>query len=149
MATPADSAAKQRLEILLKQLPKIEGDLIEGSAIDKIVQVDRKGGDSLHRLVMDLHKQLNALQRGLAEEQIDGAATYNLGPGDDALIRALMAGLASFWRMPPDNFFAIRLENGARPVLHRSSEIIASRLARDCPNRRPKNSMFSRTLRSA
>jgi uncharacterized protein Yka (UPF0111/DUF47 family) len=93
MATPADSAAKQRLEILLKQLPKIEGDLIEGSAIDKIVQVDRKGGDSLHRLVMDLHKQLNALQRGLAEEQIDGAATYNLGPGDDALIRAFMAGL--------------------------------------------------------
>ena len=93
MATPADSAAKQRLEILLKQLPKIEGDLIEGSAIDKITQVDRKSGDSLHRLVMDLHKQLNALQRGLAEELIDGAATYNLGPGDDTLIRAFMAGL--------------------------------------------------------
>jgi uncharacterized protein Yka (UPF0111/DUF47 family) len=93
MVTPADSAAKQRLEILLKQLPKIEGELIDGSAIDKITQVDRKSGDSLHRLVMDLHKQINALQVGLAEEQIDGAATYNLGPSDDTLIRAFMAGL--------------------------------------------------------
>jgi uncharacterized protein Yka (UPF0111/DUF47 family) len=93
MATPADSAARQRLEIVLKQLPKIEGELIEGSDIDNITQADRKRGDSLHRLVMDLHKQLNALQRGLAEEQIDGAATYNLGPGDDTLIRAFMAGL--------------------------------------------------------
>jgi uncharacterized protein Yka (UPF0111/DUF47 family) len=93
MATPADRAAKQRLEILLKQLPKVEGDLIDSSVIDKISQVDRKGRDSLHRLVMDLHKQLNALQRGLAEEQIEGAATYNLGPGDDTLIRAFMAGL--------------------------------------------------------
>jgi uncharacterized protein Yka (UPF0111/DUF47 family) len=93
MATPADRAAKQRLEILLKQLPKIEGELIDGSDIDNITQADRKRGDSLHRLVMDLHKQLNALQVGLAEEQIDGAATYNLGPGDDTLIRAFMAGL--------------------------------------------------------
>jgi uncharacterized protein Yka (UPF0111/DUF47 family) len=93
MATPADLGAKQRLEILLKELTKAEGDLIAGSAIDAITQVDRKRGDSLHRLVMDLHKQLNALQVGLAEKQIDGAATYNLGPGDDALIRAFMAGL--------------------------------------------------------
>jgi hypothetical protein len=93
MATPADRAAKQRLEILLKQLPKVEGELIDGSDIDNITQADRKRGDSLHGLVMDLHKQLNALQLGLAEEQIDGAATYNLGPGDDTLIRAFMAGL--------------------------------------------------------
>jgi uncharacterized protein Yka (UPF0111/DUF47 family) len=93
MAAPADHAARQRLELLLQQLPKVERDSIEGGDIDKITQADRQRGDSLHRLVMDLHKQLNALQVGLAEEQIEGAATYNLGPGDDRLIRAFMAGL--------------------------------------------------------
>ena len=93
MATPADQAAKQRLELLLKQLPKGEADRIDGGDIDQITQADRKQSDSLHRLVMDLHKQLNALQVGFAEEQIEGAATYNLGPGDDGLIRTFMAGL--------------------------------------------------------
>jgi len=42
---------------------------------------------------MDLHKQLDALQVGLAEELIEGAATYGLGEGDDVLVRAFMAGL--------------------------------------------------------
>ena len=51
--------------------------------------------------------------------------------------------------MPPDSFFAGRSEKGASPVLFRSSAIFESRSERDCPNRRPKNSMFSRTLRSA
>ncbi len=93
MATPAGPAAKQRLDLLLKQLPEAKGDLIDGGDIDRITQADRKRGDSLHQLVMDLHKQLNVLQVGLAEQKIEGAATYNLGPGDDRLIRAFMAGL--------------------------------------------------------
>jgi uncharacterized protein Yka (UPF0111/DUF47 family) len=93
MTAPADTVAKQRLELLLKQLPKSESDTIEGRIIDQITRADRSKGDSLHRLVMDLHKQLNALQVGLAEELIDGAATYGLGKGDDALVRAFMAGL--------------------------------------------------------
>ena len=50
----------------------------------------------------------------------------------------------SFCRMPPDSFFAGRSANGASPVLCKSSEILHSRSARDCPNRRAKNSMFSR-----
>jgi hypothetical protein len=93
MAAPADTVAKQRLELLLKQLPKPEGGTIEGRIIDQITHADRSKGDSLHRPVMDLHKQLNALQVGLAEELIDGAATYGLGKGDDALVHAFMTGL--------------------------------------------------------
>ena len=93
MAAPASPAAKQRLELLLKELPKSEADTLDSSAIDQITHADRKKGDSLHRLVMDLHKQLNALQVGLAEELIEGAATYGLGKGDDSLVRAFMVGL--------------------------------------------------------
>ena len=49
--------------------------------------------DSLHRLVMDLHKQLNALQAQMAEETLDGAAAYGLAPADRPLVAAFMAGL--------------------------------------------------------
>ena len=55
----------------------------------------------------------------------------------------------SFCRMPPDSFFAGRSAKGARPVLSSSSAIARVALGAACPNRRPKNSMFSRTLRSA
>ena len=37
--------------------------------------------DSLHILVMDLHKAINALQAGLAEESIDGARVWGIEPG--------------------------------------------------------------------
>ena len=49
MAAPADSAAKQRLERLLKDVPKSKDDTIDGSTIDQITRADRKMGDSLHR----------------------------------------------------------------------------------------------------
>ncbi len=93
MAAPADAATKERLRPLLDALPKAEDDLIEGDAIDNTTRADSDHGDSLHRLVMDLHKQLNALQAGLAEEQIEGAAAYHLREGDAALVRAFMGGL--------------------------------------------------------
>ena len=51
------------------------------------------GADSLHRLVMDLHKRLNAMQAELAEETMDGAAAYNLAEADRPLVSAFMAGL--------------------------------------------------------
>lgn len=59
MAAPVDSASKERLKRLLDALPKAEANLIEGSAIDNITRADSDQGDSLHRLVTDLHKQLN------------------------------------------------------------------------------------------
>ncbi len=93
MAAPVDSASKERLKRLLDALPKAEANLIEGSAIDNITRADSDQGDSLHRLVTDLHKQLNKLQAGLAEEHIEGAAAYHLREGDAALVRAFMIGL--------------------------------------------------------
>jgi len=93
MAAPAEPAARGRLKLLLAKLPEAADDLVEGAAIDGITRADRDRGDSLHRLVMDLHKTLNALQASLAEEQIEGAAAYHLGDGDADLVRAFMAGL--------------------------------------------------------
>jgi uncharacterized protein Yka (UPF0111/DUF47 family) len=93
MAAPADKEVQPRLQKLVEALPHPADDLLERRAIDAITHADRNKGDSLHRLVMDLHKQLNALQAGIAEERIDGAAAYQLAPGDEALVRAFMAGL--------------------------------------------------------
>jgi uncharacterized protein Yka (UPF0111/DUF47 family) len=42
---------------------------------------------------MDLHKRLNVLQAGLAEETLDGAAVYNLADADRSLVAAFMAGV--------------------------------------------------------
>jgi len=93
MAAPADPAIKERLNRLLGALPRADHDLVEGRAIDNITRADSDHGDTLHRLVMDLHKQLNALQAGLAEEQIEGAAAYHLRETDADLVRAFMVGL--------------------------------------------------------
>jgi uncharacterized protein Yka (UPF0111/DUF47 family) len=82
-----------RLERLLAALPKADDDLLAPGAISAITQAGHDREDSLHRLVMDLHKRLNAMQAALAEETIDGAAAYNLAPADRAWVSAFMAGL--------------------------------------------------------
>jgi len=49
--------------------------------------------DSLHLLVMDLHKQLNQLASTLSTEVIDGAHVWQLLPADHARVEAFMRGL--------------------------------------------------------
>ena len=83
----------ERLAKLLAALPSGENDLLDPAAISGITKAERGGADSLHKLVMDLHKRLNALQADLAEETIDGAAAYHLEDADRALVSAFMAGL--------------------------------------------------------
>jgi uncharacterized protein Yka (UPF0111/DUF47 family) len=82
-----------RLENLLADLPEAENDLLAPDVISAITLAERGGTDSLHKLVMDLHKRLNAMQAALAEERIDGAAAYNLEESDRPWVSAFMAGL--------------------------------------------------------
>jgi len=82
-----------RLESLLAALPKAENDSLDPAAVSAMMQAGQGGADSLHRLVMDLHKQLNAMQAALAEETLDGAAAYNLADADRPLVLAFMAGV--------------------------------------------------------
>ena len=54
---------------------------------------DRDHGDSVHLLVMDLHKQLNRLAATLATEEIDGAHAWNLQARDRERVAAFMRGI--------------------------------------------------------
>ena len=67
--------------------------MLDPAAISAMTQIGHDRADSLHRLVMDLHKQLNVMQAELAEETIDGAAAYNLAEADRPLVAAFMSGL--------------------------------------------------------
>jgi uncharacterized protein Yka (UPF0111/DUF47 family) len=82
-----------RLDKLLAALPAADDDLLDPLVVAAMMQAGHNGTDSLHRLVMDLHKQLNAMQATLAEETLDGAAVYNLAAADRPLVAAFMAGL--------------------------------------------------------
>ncbi|WP_375161551.1 hypothetical protein [Bradyrhizobium sp. RDT46] len=67
-------------------------DEIAMSHIVRLTGVDA-GGDSLHRLVMDLHKQLNRLATSCAEEALDGAHVFGLHSEDRPAVAAFMKGL--------------------------------------------------------
>ena len=54
--------------------PESSGDELAADTIQVITSGDRAGGDSLHLLVMDMHRALNALQANLASETITAAA---------------------------------------------------------------------------
>lgn len=61
--------------------------------LENLTRGDRKGDDSFHLLVMDIHKQLNAMSTEIATENIDGAHVWQIEPQDRALIQAFMTGL--------------------------------------------------------
>ncbi len=92
LATNPDGLAA-RLDGLVGALPMAADDLLDPAAISAMTQIGHDRADSLHRLVMDLHKRLNVMQAELAEETIDGAAAYNLAEIDRPLVAAFMSGL--------------------------------------------------------
>ena len=51
-------------------------DAVELAQIARLTGLSDGGGDSLHRLVMDLHKALNGLAAAHAEEVVAGAHVY-------------------------------------------------------------------------
>jgi uncharacterized protein Yka (UPF0111/DUF47 family) len=82
-----------RLDRLLRSLPETKDDLLDPAATLAMMQAGHAHDDSLHRLVMDLHKQLNLLQTEMAEETLDGAAAYGLAQTDRPFVAAFMTGL--------------------------------------------------------
>lgn len=81
----------QRLDALAT--PETGEDELSAAALHAITSGDRAGGDSLHLLVMDMHRALNALQASLASETIDGCRAYGISDADRALIAAFMEGI--------------------------------------------------------
>jgi uncharacterized protein Yka (UPF0111/DUF47 family) len=94
LADAADAKAlAARQAALLAALPGFAEDRIPAGIVDAVTAADRRRGDSLHLLVMDLHKAINALAGGLVEEDIDGARAWRIADGDRSLVRAFMAGV--------------------------------------------------------
>ncbi len=75
-------------------------------AFDEIATLTKISGierDSLHRLVMDLHKALNQLAASLAEENLAGAHVYGLQDVDRPAVEAFMRGVESTRKLKFDH----------------------------------------------
>src|SRR5215471_4946088 len=87
----AGSVAASRLSALRTRL-SAEDDEIELARIAELSALP-DGADSLHRLVMDLHKALNRLSAACAQEDVAGAHAHSLLPEDRPIIEAFMRGV--------------------------------------------------------
>jgi uncharacterized protein Yka (UPF0111/DUF47 family) len=89
--TAESTAFAQRLQAFA--IPDSSGDELASDTIRAITSGDRAGSDSLHLLVMDMHRALNALQASLASETISGCRAYGIRDADHVLIAAFMDGI--------------------------------------------------------
>jgi uncharacterized protein Yka (UPF0111/DUF47 family) len=91
---PEGRRAATRLDALKAQLPAGGADQLPLSEVMQLTSVPQnEGEDSIHRLVMDLHKSLNRLAMSCAEEVIAGAHAHGLKPDDRPLLEAFMRGV--------------------------------------------------------
>jgi hypothetical protein len=90
-ALPEADGFGRRLGAL--EMPAAEDDVLGSGELRDITAGNRELGDTLHLLVIDMHKALNALQASLAGETIDGCRAYGISDADRALVAAFMAGV--------------------------------------------------------
>jgi uncharacterized protein Yka (UPF0111/DUF47 family) len=84
---------KHRLTALTEFLPTAHHDELSLTEIIAMTTANRDGPDSVHLLVMDAHRALNALAAETAPEVIDGAHVHHIADVDRSRIKAFMAGL--------------------------------------------------------
>ena len=82
-----------RLDALIAGIPSCAGDRLTPEDIDRLTRLPGGDHDSVHKLTMDLHRELNRLQAFVFRESVDGAKTYGLTDADRALVSAFMAGV--------------------------------------------------------
>jgi len=79
----------------LAQVQALAGsDELSHDALVSLTHGERKRGDSFHLLVMDLHKQINALSKQLSTQVVDGAHVWQIRDDDLPFVRAFMRGIA-------------------------------------------------------
>ena len=85
----AESAAslRARLDATLAALPDFKGDCVAHGQVAALTSARRGGDDSLHLLVIDLHKALNQAAAAAAVEVIDGAHVHGLDDAGRARVR--------------------------------------------------------------
>ena len=99
---PAAPALRERTDGIAAALG-VEGDLARSEDIKLLTAPRRRGADSLHVVVMDVHRELNALEARIATETIDGARAHDLREADRPLVRAFMRGLQRTERLRLDH----------------------------------------------
>ena len=93
---PAEGdAAEQRISAIRASVSLGTSDEIELRQVAQLTGVSETEADSLHRLVMDLHKALNRLAAAHAEETLAGAHVSGLLPQDRPAVEAFMRGVAA------------------------------------------------------
>lgn len=91
----AGKTARGRLAAIRQRTGWQPGDGLALEHVSALTGLSAGDDDSLHRLVMDLHKALNRLSVAHAEEVVHGAHVYGLLAEDRPLVEAFMRGLAS------------------------------------------------------
>jgi len=84
---------QQRLKRLSHQPWSGKGGIITGAGISSMASGAPDHGDSVHFLIMEMHKSLNRLQAEIATDNVDGAQTYGLRSGERSLVAAFMKGI--------------------------------------------------------
>lgn len=83
----------RRVQHRLEWLVGLAADRLTDRQIHDLTHGHRGEGDSLHLLVMDLHKKINKVCGDLASEVIAGANVWDLLPQDSLRVEAFMRGL--------------------------------------------------------
>lgn len=93
---------QERLERLRAEL-RVHDDTISYEDVLRLTAGPGYRRDTLHLLVMEAHRELNALQARIATESISGARAHDLGPGDRELVAAFMRGVHRTERLKFDH----------------------------------------------
>ena len=83
----------RRVDEQAARAPAGTDDQITASVIETLTKLTSNGHDTIHRIVMDLHWELNRLQASICVEVLDGAHIYGLRDVDRRLVRAFMRGI--------------------------------------------------------
>ncbi|MDE2592722.1 MAG: phosphate transport regulator [Burkholderiales bacterium] len=92
-STTNDAEPHLRVRHWLDWLAALKGEQLDVAQLRSLTHGKRADGDSLHILIMDLHKQINRLAADLASEEVDGAHVWLLHDEDRPLVSAFMRGL--------------------------------------------------------
>jgi uncharacterized protein Yka (UPF0111/DUF47 family) len=92
-STAAEAEPHARVARWLAWLHALPADRLGDGQLRQLTLGRRGAEDSLHLLVMDLHKQINRLSGELASEIIDGANVWELQAIDRPRVAAFMRGL--------------------------------------------------------
>ena len=83
-----------RMAVLREAAPRATGDIVAASEIATLTRARRDGDDSVHLLIMDLHKELNRLVTEISVETVAGARVHQILAGDRGRVEAFMRGLS-------------------------------------------------------